>query len=217
MLPSFRVVIFSGGDPAHIHRLVTRIMNEVPEAQVCGILCERRPGKTLSKRTRDFLRNVKRLGFVEYAASKLVRNFGVKIARAGTPLLHFLHGGSPKPVPVPDPIQDLKARGCVFRITSDYHSEDSLEFVRSLKPDLGIVYGTRILKPSLFSIPRLGSINIHKRKVPDYRGGGPVGLWEMLDGQSEIGVTVHQVTEKLDAGAVVNSANIPIDPFDSLT
>jgi peptidoglycan/xylan/chitin deacetylase (PgdA/CDA1 family) len=217
MLPSFRVVIFSGGDPAHIHRLVTRIMNEVPEAQVCGILCERRPGKTLSTRVRDFLRNVKRLGFVEYAASKVVCNFRVKIARAGMPLLHFLHGGSPKPVPVPNPIQDLKARGCVFRITSDYHNEDSLEFVRNLKPDLGIVYGTRILKPSLFSIPRLGSINIHKRKVPDYRGGGPVGLWEMLDGQSEIGVTVHQVTEKLDAGAVVNSSTIPIDPFDSLT
>jgi peptidoglycan/xylan/chitin deacetylase (PgdA/CDA1 family)/folate-dependent phosphoribosylglycinamide formyltransferase PurN len=217
MQASFRVVIFSGGDPAHIHRLVTRIMNEVPEAQVCGVLCERRPGKTLSKRTRDFLRNVRRREFVEYAASKVVRNFTDRISKAATPLLHFMHGESFKPAPVRDPIQDLKARGCIFRITTDYHAEDSLEFVRSLKPDLGIVYGTRILKPSLFSIPRLGSINIHKRKVPDYRGGGPVGLWEMLDEQTEIGVTVHQVTEKLDAGAVVNSATISIDPFDNLT
>jgi methionyl-tRNA formyltransferase len=217
MQSSFRVVIFSGGDPEHIHRLVTRIMNEVPEAQVCGILCERRPGKTLSKRTREFLRNVRRREFVEYAASKVVRNFTSKISSAATPLLHFVHGGSPSPSPVLDPIRELKARGCVFRITTDYHCEASLDFVRSLKPDLGIVYGTRILKPALFSIPRLGSINIHKRKVPDYRGGGPVGLWEMLDGQSEIGVTVHQVTEKLDAGAVVNTAVIPIDPFDNLT
>src|SRR5207247_10668136 len=72
-------------------------------------------------------------------------------------------------------------------------------------------------KPALFSIPRLGSINIHKRKVPDYKGGGPVGLWELLDGQNEIGVTVHDVTEKLDAGAVVNFATIPIEPFDNLT
>ena len=217
MQASFRVVIFSGGDPAHIHRLAIRIMNEVPEAQVCGVLCERRPGKRLSKRVRDFLRNVKRREFIEYAASKVVRTLTAKVSEAGTPLLHFVHGGSAKPVAVVDPIEDLKDRGCVFRVTTDYHGEDSLEFVRSLKPDLGIVYGTRILKPSLFSIPRLGSINIHKRKVPDYRGGGPVGLWEMLDGQNEIGVTVHQVTEKLDAGAVVNSATIPIDPFDSLT
>ena len=192
-------------------------MNEVPEAQVRGILSERRPGKTLSKRTSDFLRNVKHADFAEYAASKVLRNIASKISNVGTPLLHFVHGGAPRPSPVPDPIQDLNARGCVFRTTRDYHGEDSLEFVRSLKPDLGIVYGTRILKPSLFSIPRLGSINIHKRKVPDYRGGGPVGLWEMLDGQSEIGVTVHQVTEKLDAGAVVNATTIPIDPFDTLT
>jgi peptidoglycan/xylan/chitin deacetylase (PgdA/CDA1 family)/folate-dependent phosphoribosylglycinamide formyltransferase PurN len=216
MQSSFRVVIFSGGDPAHIRRLVTRIMNEVPEVQVCGILSERRPGKTLSKRTRDFLRNVKRPEFVAYAVSKLVRNLANRISSAGTPLLHFLHGGSSDSSPLLEPIQDLKTRGCVFRITTDYHSEDSLAFVRNLKADLGIVYGTRILKPALFSIPRLGSINIHKRKVPDYRGGGPVGLWELLDGQSEIGVTVHQVTDKLDAGSVVNWTSIPIDPFDNL-
>src|ERR1051326_5321281 len=108
MQASFRVVIFSGGDPAHIHRLAIRIMNEVPEAQVCGILCERRPGKTLSKRVRDFLRNVKRREFIEYAASKVVRTLTAKVSEAGTPLLHFVHGGSPKPVAVADPIEDLK-------------------------------------------------------------------------------------------------------------
>src|SRR5229473_4262811 len=95
MQPSFRVVIFSGGGPASIHRLVTRIMNEVPEAEVCGILCERRPGKALSKRTRDFARNLKRPEFVEYAALKVVRNLRDKLSESGTALLHFLHGGSP--------------------------------------------------------------------------------------------------------------------------
>jgi peptidoglycan/xylan/chitin deacetylase (PgdA/CDA1 family)/folate-dependent phosphoribosylglycinamide formyltransferase PurN len=192
-------------------------MAEVPETQVCGVLCERRPGKSLSTRAHDFLRNLRRREFIKYSASKVARNVANKISSAGTSLLHFVHGGSPDHFRSIDPIEDLKARGCVFRVTTDYHAADSLEFVRNLTPDLGVVYGTRILKPSLFSIPRLGSINIHKRKVPDYRGGGPVGLWELLDGQGEIGVTVHQVTEKLDAGAVVNAATIPIEPFDNLT
>jgi peptidoglycan/xylan/chitin deacetylase (PgdA/CDA1 family) len=79
------------------------------------------------------------------------------------------------------------------------------------------VYGTRILKRALFGIPRFGSINIHKRKVPDYRGGGPVGLWELLDGAPEIGVTVHEVVEALDAGAVIHTATIPIQEHDTLT
>ena len=73
-----------------------------------------------------------------------------------------------------------------------------------------------LLKPELFSLPRLGCINIHKRKVPDYRGGGPVGLWELLDGEREIGVTVHEVTAELDAGAIVNRAVVPIGDLDTL-
>ena len=129
----------------------------------------------------------------------------------GHALLRFVHGGGPVPTRRPADSQD-----CVFRGTTDYHCDESLEFVRGLKPDLGVVYGTRILKACLFSIPRHGSINIHKRRLPDYRGGGPVGLWEMLDHQPEIGVTVHQVVEQLDAGDVVKATTIPIHPFDNL-
>jgi len=213
----FRVVVFSGGEPKHILRLVTRIFLEVPEAEVCGILCERRPSKTVSERTRNFVRNLKEWDFIEYAASKVGSNLLSRGSEVGTLLLHLVHGGGPEVRPAIDPVQQLESLGCSVRITRDFHCEESLAFVRSLHADLGIVYGTRILKPALFSIPRLGSINIHKRKVPDYRGGGPIGLWELLDDRTEIGVTVHQVTEKLDAGAVVNAATIPIERFDNLT
>jgi len=214
---SFRVVVFSGGDPKHILRLVIRIFREVPEAEVCAILCERRPPKTFSQRSRNFVRNLQQWDFVEYAATKVASNLWDRGSRIGTLLLHLVHGGGPEVRGGIDPVQQLESLGCSIRITRDFHCEESLAFVRSLHADLGIVYGTRILKPALFSIPRLGSINIHKRKVPDYRGGGPIGLWELLDEQKEIGVTVHQVTEKLDAGAVVNAATIPIERFDNLT
>ncbi len=210
----FRIVIFSETEPTHILRLITRIHREVPEAEVCGVLCERRPGKSMLKRFIGFAKNLKEQGFLEYAAAKAIRQLAGKLSVAGHMLLHLLHGGRPTPSPS---LSTFESLNCSFKVTSDYHCDDALEFVRQLRPDLGIVYGTRILKPSLFSLPRLGSINIHKRKVPDYRGGGPVGLWELLDGQTEIGVTVHQVTEKLDAGAVLSSATIPIEPFDDLT
>jgi peptidoglycan/xylan/chitin deacetylase (PgdA/CDA1 family)/folate-dependent phosphoribosylglycinamide formyltransferase PurN len=163
------------------------------------------------------LGNLSSRDFVQYAAAKVWDRFAEAVGRSGTALLKFIHGGGPTPIERKDLLQALQALNCALHITADYHSDDTLQFVRSLNSDLGIIYGTRILKPCLFSIPRLGSINIHKRKVPDYRGGGPVGLWELLDGQPEIGVTVHQVTEKLDAGAIVNSETIPIAPFDNLT
>jgi peptidoglycan/xylan/chitin deacetylase (PgdA/CDA1 family) len=217
MQSHFRVVIFSGADAGHILRLVQRIHREVPEARVCGVLCERRGGKSTSTRAATFVRNLKDPDFIPYALSKVSAGLRDEAAKVGSAFLRFVHGGGPSPAREEDPQQILESLGCAFHITTDYHGENALQFVRGLNADLGIVYGTRILKPCLFSIPRLGSINIHKRKVPDYRGGGPVGLWELLDGQSEIGVTVHQVTEKLDAGAIINATTIPIQNFDSLS
>lgn len=213
----FRVVIFSSGSPATIGRLVTRIHAEVPGARVCGVLCERRPPKPAAKRVTTFLRNLRDPSFVRYAAAKVARAASDRAASVGNALLHVVHAGRPAPPPPEDLEAFGRAVGCAVHVTTDYHGEDALAFVRGLEPDLGLVYGTRILKPSLFAIPKHGSINIHKRKVPDYRGGGPVGLWELLDDQPEIGVTVHQVTEKLDAGHVVKVATIPIEPFDTLT
>src|SRR5262245_46852054 len=53
-----RVVIFSGGHASDISRLIHRIHMEVPGARVCGVLTERRPGKTRSKRVSSFLKNL---------------------------------------------------------------------------------------------------------------------------------------------------------------
>jgi methionyl-tRNA formyltransferase len=69
---------------------------------------------------------------------------------------------------------DCEKNGAEILIVDDIHSEPALDFVRRIDADLGLVFGTKILKPSLFEIPKQGSINIHKRKVPDYRGGGAV-------------------------------------------
>ena len=211
LCPMYKVVIFSSGMPSAIAKLVRRIHSEVPGTEVCGVLLERRPGKTLGKRVSAFIKNVKDPQFLSYAASRIAESSSQKAIRSGMAVVGFIHAATPE-YPPDQELTEL----CPCLITTDCHSPEALDFVRSLGADLGIVYGTRILKPCLFKIPAQGSINIHKRKVPDYRGGGPVGLWEMLDGQPEIGVTVHEVEEQLDSGAVVNQASIPIQPYDTL-
>ncbi len=218
----FNVVIFSSAAGSDIDRLARRIQAEVPGARVCGVLYEQRPGKPLAKRVATFARNLRDLDFVRYAAGRIAVGVRSRLAGVGAPILGFIHGGFIHGVSAAaGEAKDLDAicrdLDCRLFITADFHSSEALEFMRTLGADLGLVYGTRILRPSLFTIPRHGSINIHKRKVPDYRGGGPVGLWELIDGQPEIGVTVHEVTEKLDAGQVVNAATIPIEPFDTLS
>ena len=216
-MPPFNVVIFTSTEPADVARLIRRIHREVPEARVAGVLYERRPGKPLGKRIPALFKNLRQPDFRSYFAARLRAAVTRRVEAVGAAALAFVHAVRPAAPPADDLATTCTASDCRLLVTEDCHGTEALEFVRSLHPDLGLVYGTRILKRALFGIPRLGSINIHKRKVPDYRGGGPVGLWELLDGAPEIGVTVHEVVEQLDAGAIIHTATIPIEPYDSLT
>ena len=92
---------------------------------------------------------------------------------------------------------------------SDYHDADSISLLRSLNPDLAVVFGTNILKESVFKIPRLGSINFHSGVVPLYRGGPPV-FWELFNNEKEVGLTVHWVASKVDAGEVIRQESVPL-------
>jgi peptidoglycan/xylan/chitin deacetylase (PgdA/CDA1 family) len=221
-LPGFRVVIFSSIDPAAIARLAERIQKEVPEARVCGILYEEWTPKPLSRRALSFLKNLRDPAFIRYAAARVIRGLSRPTARFGHLLLRLAHAHQGRSNAlhrsgVEALTEFCRRNDCSIHLTRDIHAPESLAFVRGLGPDLGIVYGTRILKADLFTIPRQGSINIHKRKLPDYRGGGPIGLWELLEGAPDIGVTVHRVQSKVDAGAILGATTIPIEPFDTLS
>jgi methionyl-tRNA formyltransferase len=112
--------------------------------------------------------------------------------------------------PRPGRTEDL-ASGIDHHHVSDFHAPECLGLLESLEPDLGVLAGVYILKEEVFRIPRLGSINLHTGKVPEYRGSAPA-FWELYNGETEVGVTVHQVTERLDAGTVIRQRLFPLDP-----
>ena len=70
--------------------------------------------------------------------------------------------------------------------------------VTAFEPDIGLSLAAPILKKRLFAIPTLGTLNLHKGKVPEYRGMPPA-FWEMRNGEASVGCTVHWVEERLDA------------------
>ena len=93
---------------------------------------------------------------------------------------------------------------------SDFHSAECVEALRALAPDLGVVAGTYILKPEVFDVPRLGSVNLHSGKVPEYRGSAPA-FWELYHAEPVVGITIHRVTSALDAGNVLRQELFPLD------
>lgn len=82
--------------------------------------------------------------------------------------------------------------------------------VRDANADLGVVVATPKLDRDVFSAPRLGSINIHFGKAPYYRGSSPA-FWELFHGESEVGITIHWVTETLDGGDILLQESLPLE------
>jgi peptidoglycan/xylan/chitin deacetylase (PgdA/CDA1 family) len=112
-------------------------------------------------------------------------------------------------------LEDLCAKqGMPLIEAGNLNSPEAVEKIRRTNADLGIVLGTRVLKRDTFSAPGLGSINLHKGSVPDYRGTPP-GFWEMYNGEKNAGVTVHYVDESLDTGDIVASSQVEILPLDT--
>ena len=91
-----------------------------------------------------------------------------------------------------------------------FHSETCRAHLDAMAPDLGVVVGTHILRADLYSIPRLGSINLHLGAAPEFRGSSPA-FYEMLEGVPEAGVTIHRVTDTLDGGNILLQERFPLD------
>jgi methionyl-tRNA formyltransferase len=73
----------------------------------------------------------------------------------------------------------------------------------------------RLMKKRVLEAPRLGCINLHTSKLPDYRGRHPVH-WAMLRGEREVGVTLHFMNERFDAGDIILQDTVPIERDDDL-
>lgn len=89
----------------------------------------------------------------------------------------------------------------------DMHAPEVLAEIRALAPDLGLSYGSPILKPALFELPTLGTLGIHHGKLPKYRGKKTT-FWAMYHGEPEVGVTIQKINAGLDTGQIVNSGSV---------
>ncbi len=97
----------------------------------------------------------------------------------------------------------------------NFREEESVEQLRSLKPDICAVvaYG-RILPQKVLDVPAYGCINIHASVLPKYRGSAPY-QWAVLDGLTESGVTAMYLCREMDAGDIIDVSKTPIGPNET--
>lgn len=67
---------------------------------------------------------------------------------------------------------------------------------------------------NLIQLPKYGAYNVHFSLLPAYRGADPV-FWQLRNGSSESGVTIHKMTERMDNGAIALQGRVPIMPGET--
>lgn len=82
------------------------------------------------------------------------------------------------------------------------NDKNFLEEIKKLDIDLIINQSQNILKKEILSIPKIGIINRHNALLPKNRGR-LTPFWVLYKGEKETGVSIHFVTEKIDAGDII--------------
>lgn len=117
-------------------------------------------------------------------------------------------GHNYKPSPVKSKALELGLE--VFQ-PLDVNNIDSITKLRAINADIFIVvsYGS-LLKRELLNISKYKSINLHPSLLPLYRGAAPIQR-TLMNGDDITGATVIEITEKLDAGDMLEQVKLEID------
>jgi methionyl-tRNA formyltransferase len=90
-----------------------------------------------------------------------------------------------------------------------------MERIALMAPDLILsVYYRNMISSQILALPRLGAFNLHGSLLPRYRGRAPIN-WAVLHGESQLGMTLHRMVKRADAGAIVAKAGVEIGPRDT--
>ena len=87
--------------------------------------------------------------------------------------------------------------------------EAFLEELRSYQADLQIVVAFRMLPEVVWTMPRLGTFNLHASLLPQYRGAAPIN-WAVMNGDKETGVTTFLLKHEIDTGNLIMQERIAI-------
>ncbi len=86
------------------------------------------------------------------------------------------------------------------------------EFLGELKQfhaDLQVVVAFRMLPESVWSMPPMGTINLHGSLLPQYRGAAPINR-AIMNGETETGLTTFKLQQQIDTGNILLMEKIPI-------
>lgn len=94
-------------------------------------------------------------------------------------------------------------------------NEEFLTALKTLKADIQIVVAFRMLPKEVWSMPKLGTFNLHASLLPKYRGAAPIH-WAIINGEKKTGVTTFFIDDKIDTGEIILQQEIDISDDETV-
>ena len=91
------------------------------------------------------------------------------------------------------------------------------EFLAQLaawKADLFVVVAFRMLPEAVWTMPPLGTFNLHAALLPQYRGAAPIN-WAVINGERMSGVTTFMIDKDIDTGGIMLRQECRIGPDET--
>jgi len=105
--------------------------------------------------------------------------------------------------------------GIPVHSASDLHAPASIDWIRSLLPDVIFCLGwSRLIREPLLSLPPLGVIGFHPASLPANRGRHPI-IWALVLGLNETASTFFRIDGSADSGNIISQTRIVINPSDN--
>lgn len=90
-----------------------------------------------------------------------------------------------------------------------------IEELKSYQANLQVVVAFRMLPEVVWSMPSLGTFNLHASLLPQYRGAAPIN-WAIINGEKETGVTTFFLNHEIDTGSIIFQEKEPIHEQDDV-
>jgi methionyl-tRNA formyltransferase len=93
-------------------------------------------------------------------------------------------------------------------------SPEFIDELKSYEANLQVVVAFRMLPEVVWSMPSLGTFNLHASLLPQYRGAAPIN-WAVINGERETGVTTFFLKHEIDTGSIIFQEPEPIHANDT--
>ena len=93
-------------------------------------------------------------------------------------------------------------------------AQEFLEALKAYNADLQVVVAFRMMPEVVWSMPPMGTINVHGSLLPQYRGAAPIN-WAIMNGEAETGVTTFKLKHEIDTGDILLRQKVAIEPEDN--